>query len=316
MADVVGDFDEAHGDSSECAAGFHAGIAGGLSFKMIWGFAERQFGFFGELFDGARGEVRVRVDSRAHGRAAQRKFAEMRLNALKPRDAVLDLASVAAEFLPERHGRGVLQMRATNLEDVFELGGLFYESFVQFLQRRNQTEHELLQRGNVYGGGNHVVARLPAIHIVVRMNFGTEQFTRAMGDDFVGVHVRGSARTGLENVHDELVVPFSVHDFLCGLLNGVSNFAGEQTEFGIRDGGKFFYKTKRADEGPRKAEPADGKIFHGSRRLRSIAGIGGHTHFAYGVGFDAAFSVHKGTYSRFGRVKMRVGASAAILGAE
>ena len=53
--------------------------------------------------------------------------------------------------------------------------------------------------------GNHVVARLPAIHIVIGMRAGE------VSDHLVGVHVGGRAAAGLKNIDDELVVVPPLH---------------------------------------------------------------------------------------------------------
>ena len=82
--------------------------------------------------------------------------------------------------------------------------------------------HDGIQRGEMDGGGDDVVAGLAAIDVVVGMNrfvaaFAAEHFDGAIGDDLVGVHVGRGAGAGLENIHDELVVPLAVNDFLRGL---------------------------------------------------------------------------------------------------
>ena len=113
-ADVVGDLDEADGDGLERAAGFDGGVAGGLGFEMVFGFAEFEAGIAGDGFDGFAGEVDVGVDAGADGGAAEGEFAEVGFEFLEAFDAVLDLAGVAAEFLAEADGGGVLQVGAAD----------------------------------------------------------------------------------------------------------------------------------------------------------------------------------------------------------
>ena len=43
----------------------------------------------------------------------------------------------------------------------------------------------------------------------------------SVGDDLVGIHVRGRAGPGLEDVEDEMVVKLAVDDLLGGLDDGV-----------------------------------------------------------------------------------------------
>src|ERR1700758_2636665 len=98
--------------------------------------------------------------------------------------------------------------------------------------------HDAVERGNVDGGGNDVVAGLAAIDVVVRMNrfvaaFAAEDFDGAIGDHFVGVHVGRGAGTGLENVHHELRVPFAVDHLLRRLLDGLRNPGRNVAEAGV-----------------------------------------------------------------------------------
>ena len=60
------------------------------------------------------------------------------------------------------------------------------------------------------GRRDHIVAGLPAIHVIVGMRF------RQMPDHLVGVHVGGRAAAGLKNIDYELiVVPARRHLFGC-----------------------------------------------------------------------------------------------------
>ena len=62
------------------------------------------------------------------------KAVERLLDAL---DAVVDLRRIAAEFLPQSQGSGVLQMRAADLDDVLKGLGLILQRLVEPGQRRD-----------------------------------------------------------------------------------------------------------------------------------------------------------------------------------
>jgi hypothetical protein len=143
---------------------------------------------------------------------------------------MLDLAGVTAEFLPQPDGRGVLQMGAANFEHVVKFLRLALQGLLQSGQRRDQPPFHRLQRGEVDGGGNDVVAGLAAVDVVVGMNqffapFAAEQLDGAVGDHLVGVHVGGGAGAGLENVQHKFPVPLSLGDLLRGLDDGGGQFA-------------------------------------------------------------------------------------------
>ena len=170
------------------------------------------------------------VDARADGGAAQRQFAQVLLRGAQPRQAMLDLAGVAAEFLAEPDGRGVLQMGAANFEHVVKFLRLALQRLLQSGQRRDQPPFHRLQRGQMDGRGNDVVARLPAVDVVVGMNqffaaFAAEQLDGPVGDHLIGVHVGRGAGAGLKNVQHKFPVPLSLRHLLGGLGDGPGHVA-------------------------------------------------------------------------------------------
>src|SRR5450759_1250718 len=72
----------------------------------------------------------------------------------------------------------------------------------ELLQCRQQLVLGDVQSGQVNGGGEHVVGGLAHVDVVV----GVHAVACEARDDLVGVHVRGGARTGLEDVDRELAV--------------------------------------------------------------------------------------------------------------
>jgi hypothetical protein len=71
-------------------------------------------------------------------------------------------------------------------------------------------------------GGIDVVGRLTHIHMPVRVNHRVvtlveaEDLQCAVGDDFVGVHVRRGSGAALDDIHDELVQQAAPFDVLAG----------------------------------------------------------------------------------------------------
>jgi len=63
-----------------------------------------------------------------------------------------------------------LDTRAPNLDDVPEFFRLGFEGAVQFFQSRNQMILQFLRGADVNRRGNHVVARLPHVDVIVGMN--------------------------------------------------------------------------------------------------------------------------------------------------
>lgn len=83
--------------------------------------------------------------------------------------------------------------------------------------------------GQLGSGREDVVGGLGAVDMVVWMNdrvvtlLAAENFDSAVGDDFVGVHVRGGACASLDWVAQELVMELTGNDLIAGLADGVLN---------------------------------------------------------------------------------------------
>src|SRR5437870_7774466 len=98
----------------------------------------------------------------------------------------------------------------------------------------------LLGRADVNGRGNHVVAGLTHIDVIVWVdNFArTDRFSgqlrATVGDHFVCVRVRARPRAGLKNVEREMFVQLALDYFFSGLDNERGAIGIEQSEFMIR----------------------------------------------------------------------------------
>src|SRR5436309_2818826 len=80
------------------------------------------------------------------------------------------LRGIPGEFLTERERRRVLQMGAADLHNRLEIRSFGGKRGVQPVERRQQLPHHRFRRRNVHRGRKHVVRRLPAIDVVVRMH--------------------------------------------------------------------------------------------------------------------------------------------------
>ena len=213
-------------------------------------------------------------------------------------DAVLDLAGVTAEFLAESNWCGVLEVRATDLEDVIELLRLSEQRLMQLVERWNQLMDYAVQRCEMNRGGNNVVARLALIDMIVRMDrlvaaCAAEELDCPVGNHLVGVHVRRGAGTGLKNVHRELRIQFSIDHFLGCFLDGLGNVPGQETETGIGRGGKFLDEPQRPNKFSWKAQLTDRKVLDGTGGLRAVVGIRRHLHRAHRISFRSKFKLHR-----------------------
>ena len=165
---------------------------------------------------------------------------------LKVSDLLLEIVGECGEFLPGCHRHCILELGASHLDYGIEFhafgaqgGNQLLEGCLQFAVHPDE--------GVTEGGGIGVVGTLGAVHVVVGgavlvlALLVTEKFEGAVGDDFVGVHVHGSAGTSLHHVHRELVVELAFGNFLRSLADSISDFRVERAEFLVGKGGRPLY---------------------------------------------------------------------------
>ena len=113
-------------------------------------------------------------------------------------------------------------MGATDLHDIPEGHRFFVERGPQRLQRREQFFPQGDQRRDVHGGGKHIVRALAFIDIVIGVDFSrhppltAEQFTGAVSQHLVHIHIALGAGTGLPDSQRELLGVFSGQYFVSG----------------------------------------------------------------------------------------------------
>jgi len=267
-ADVVGDFVHGDGDGTEVTADFAEGVAGGLCFEMVAGFGEFDAGTTAEPTGDFAAEAGMSVQAGADGGSADGYFAEGLDAAGGACAAVAGLGGVTAELLAEADGGGVLEMGAADLDDGPELFGLAVEHGGQGVEGGDEVAVEGFGGGDVNGGGDDVVAGLAEVYVVVGVDgiaaadFTAGELDGPVGDDFVGVHVGGGTRAGLEDVHDEVLIELAVDDFLCGGGDEFGTVLVESAEGVVDFGGGLFDQAYGPDEPARKAVTADGEVFH------------------------------------------------------
>ena len=169
-ADVVGDLEAAHGNRRDGAVREHHRIVRCQRLELVGCGGEWQAGDLrdarGDLFR----EALRRGETGADSRAALGELHQHRQGHLQALDAVLDLLGIAGKLLAERHGRGVLGVRAADLDDVGPRLRLGIEGAVQMLQCREQPTRHLLGTGDVHGGRERIVRRLAHVHVIIGMD--------------------------------------------------------------------------------------------------------------------------------------------------
>src|SRR5512133_1215636 len=119
-------------------------------------------------------------------------------------------------------------MGAPDLNHLTELIGLLLNRVAHARDRRNEFMLQRSQGGDRHSGREHVVGRLTSVDVIIRMNdafytsFCTKEFTGAIRDHLVHIHVRLRAAARLPYDQWELVVVPSIENFLCSVGDGLS----------------------------------------------------------------------------------------------
>ena len=141
-----------------------------------------------------------------------------------PRDVLAHGHGEGRELVAERHGHGVLQLRAPDLPHVGEGRAALGER----VREPVQLGHQFAERGDDGQSDRRrvdVVRGLAAVHVVDRVDhvvaapLVAEPLQRRVGDDLVGVHVGAGAGAALHDVDAELVVQLAAPHPLAGVLD-------------------------------------------------------------------------------------------------
>ncbi len=278
----------------------HHGVVRGQRLEFVRSRRERQSGQRGDLGGDALGKSYRRGKPCSHRGPALRQFHQRRQRQLDARDAVLDLLGVAGEFLPQRHRRRVLRMRAPDLDDVSPSLGFGIERLMQMLERWDQPVHHLFRASDVHRRRKRIVRRLAHVDVVVRMNrlFGAdraaEHFNGAVGDHLVRIHVRLRARARLPDDEREMIVEMAVDHLLRGFDDHLAELRIELAERHVGDGGRLLHDAERADDGLGLLFPANLEVAERALRLGAPIPVVGHLDGSKSIRLGArALGVHQ-----------------------
>jgi hypothetical protein len=188
---------------------------------------------------------------------------------------------VGAEFLAQGHGDGVLELGAAHFDDGAEFQGFGGAGFFEFCQGVEQFPGGE-DGAEFHGGGVDVVGGLGEVDVVVGVQPGVvalgaaEDFQRAVGDDFVGVHVRGRPGAALDDVHHELVGESAGQDVLAGLFDGVGAFGVQESEFSVGADCGELDRCQAPDQVHVGGQflAGDGEVLHRPQRVHTPVGAG------------------------------------------
>ena len=175
-----------------------------------------------------------------------------------PLGAEPDLRGEAGELLAEGDRHRVHQVGPAGLDVVGELVALAVQGGDERVDGGQQVHRGLLERGEVDGGWEDVVGRLTHVDVVVRVGAVAGE----VGDHLVGVHVRGGAGAGLEDVDGELVVVLAAPDRVAGGGDPLGVIGVEQPELGVGPRRLGLDPAEPVDDRGGHGMPGDGEVRH------------------------------------------------------
>ena len=257
---------------------------------------ERQAGKLGNFLRGTFAEFRMCVQAGADCSAADRKIVEVIERFFAGDHRAIELRHVAGKFLTEREWGCILQMRATDFHDVRPLFRFRIERVAEFLHRGKHIDHRFGSR-HVHRRRKRVVRGLRHVHVIVRMHrllrahLTAGDLDRAVGDDFVDIHVRLRARARLPYAQREMRREFSGDYFVGGLHDEIGFLFIELAEVVIDERGGLFQLRHRFDHLARhhiarRRVIADIKMDERTRGLRAVIFVGRDLNGTHRVGFS------------------------------
>ncbi len=123
-------------------------------------------------------------------------------------------------------------------------------------------------------------------------DFVAQQFRGAVGDHLVGVHIRGGARAGLEDIDRELVVVLAGDDLVCGVDDCTGGLRIEKVKIVVCLRGGLLDDAECANEASAEADTRDGEVLDCPLGLGTPVGVGRDLHLAETVRFRAVILAH------------------------
>ena len=164
------------------------------------------------------------------------------------------------------------------------------ERVCELIERREQAVFDGLYGRDVHRGREGVIAALRFVDMVVGMHeLFAENFIRAIGDDFVDVHIGLCAASRLIDDERKVILQFSADDLVGCLLNRDGSFFIQRAKRKICLRGGFFEDTEGMDDLFGHSLRSNLKIFVAALRLRAPVAVSRYADFAHGVVFDTVF---------------------------
>ena len=263
---------------------------GGQGLELVGRARERLPGEPGQSRSHPFPEAHGRVEPGAHRGASDGQLVESGQGRPDHRQTVVEHGDPARDLLTQGERGGVLEMGATDLDDIGEGQRLLVEDIAELQDGGNEAAEELAHRGQVHGGGKGVVGGLRAVHVIIgmhrllRAHLAAQELDGAVADHFIGVHVALGAAARLPDHQRKVVVELACYHLVGGLDDGRRHVLGQEPELVIDLCAGPLELAERPDHLSREALARDLEMLERALRLRAPVAVGGHLDGAHAVG--------------------------------
>ena len=188
-------------------------------------------------------------------------------------------------------------MGASDLDDTCKFAAFFIQRIGQPMQRGQQAQAQSGHDGHMQRGGNHIVARLAGVGVVVGMHHRhpisslPQQLAGTPGKHLIHVHVGLRARTGLPNRQRKFIGMMPLQHLIGSLLQGFGHGRIQPAQAGIGARACMFDLCQRMQKLWRHPFSRNRKIVQRALRLRTPKALCRHVNTAQTVVFDPIFHI-------------------------
>src|ERR1700733_6543251 len=251
---------------------------------------------FGNLLSSTFRKFRMSVQPSPDSSSADGKIVKSLEHLLQPLNVAVEQTRPAAELLPERQRHSILQMSASDLDDIMEFPSLGCDRIMHALDRRNQRVLHAIRRRNMHRRRKRVVRRLRHVHVVIRMNgflrshLAARNLNSAIRDHFIDIHIGLRAAARLPDAQRELVLQLAGNHFVGSLHDQLRLVCRQLAQVLVHQRARLLEDAESANEFRRHGVAPNVEVQQRALRLRAPVDIGRDLDLSHAVGFHARTS--------------------------
>src|SRR3989344_3230301 len=193
--------------------------------------------------------------------------------------------------------------------DILEFPRFGGQGVAQTCDRWDQALVYFFDSGDMHGRGENVIGRLGLVDVIVGVDecltpsqrepighLAAGHLDRAVGNNLIDVHVGLGATSCLPDRKREMAAELVVNDLLRGADDKRRLFLGQQAQFHVGLGRRFFDDPQRADQDRLEMFCSDLKVDQRPRRLGAVIFIRRDIDLPHTIGFNTIGHGYLGSF--------------------